>query len=64
MITTPIAKKFYHQFVGAPHGCLKQNKNLLARCAMLIYRKEGRQAAHQFILEVQLLMILDEVLPC
>lgn len=49
MLTHPLSKALYSKLASAPAGWAAQNMTLVAKSALLVYRKCGRREAQVFI---------------
>jgi len=54
MLTKPIAQMFWKKICPANKEWFNQNITLLAKMALMVYRKEGKQEAETFIYLVRL----------
>lgn len=61
MLTNPIALSLYNRFSQSPQGFTGNNMSLAAKCALMVYRKAGKQEARAFIDGIRLIVTFDEM---
>lgn len=63
MLTSQIAQIFWSRYSATPKGFVKANLPLVARSALIIYRRHGKAEATTFIQLIRTLIAADELLP-